>query len=210
MTMTDSARSIRDARGDQMFPTLTEEQVERLRRFGEIRQYRDGDPLFRVGETGHGLSVVLTGAIEVSQREKGSQTVIVTHGPGNFLGELAQLSGRPALVDARAVGATEVIDIPPHRLRALLAAEAVIGERIMRALILRRVGLIESGVGGPIIVGESTHEDVLRLENSLTRNGHPHSRLDPARDEEARTLFDRFEVAAGELPIVICPGVVAA
>jgi Thioredoxin reductase len=75
----------------------------------------------------------------------------------------------------------------------------------MRALILRRVGLIEAGAG-PIIVGEESHPDVLRLTNFLRRNGHPYESLDPANDACARTLVERFHVALEELPIVLCPG----
>jgi len=198
--------SIRDTRDAQMFLTLTQAEVERLRRFGEKRRYGEGDALVRVGETGHGLYLVLSGAVEISRRDGDSHIPIVTHRTGQFLGELAQLSGRPALVDARALEETEVLAIPPHRLRALLAAEAVIGERIMRALILRRVGLIETGAGGPVIVGEESDADVLRLENFLSRNGHPHSRLDPSADECARALIERFHVTPEELPIVLCPG----
>ena len=63
--------------------------------------------------------------------------------------------------------------IAPQKLRSLLIAEAELGERIMRALILRRVGLIETGGRGPIIVGPADNSDVLRLENFLSRNGHP-------------------------------------
>jgi thioredoxin reductase (NADPH) len=44
----------------------------------------------------------------------------------------------------------EALTIPPDQLRALLIAEAELGERIMRALILRRVGLLEKGAGGPV------------------------------------------------------------
>ena len=204
--MAEPAPSIRDTRGEQMFLALTPQQVDRLRRFGAVRRYGEGDALVRVGETGHGLYVILSGAVEVSQREGDSHVPIVTHREGNFLGELAQLSGRPALVDALALEEAEALAIPPHRLRALLAAEAVIGERIMRALILRRVGLIETGAGGPVIVGGASDADVLRLENFLSRNGHPHSRLDPATDESARALIERFHVAPEELPIVLCPG----
>ena len=69
------------------------------------------------------------------------------------MGELAQLSGRPSLVDAHAKDKVEALVIAPQKLRSLLIAEAELGERIMRALILRRVGLIETGGGGPIIVG---------------------------------------------------------
>ena len=204
--LAEPARSIRDTREEQMFLALAPDQVERLLRFGEVRRYAEGETVLRVGETGHGLYLVLAGAVEVSQRAGDSHIPIVTHHTGQFLGELAQLSGRPALVDASALEETEVLVIPPHRLRALLAAEAVIGERIMRALILRRVGLMETGAGGPIIVGDENDSDVLRLENFLSRNGHPHSRLDPLADEVARALIERFDVAPEELPIVLCPG----
>jgi thioredoxin reductase (NADPH) len=108
-------------------------------------------------------------------------------------------------VDARALTDVEAVAIAPDRLRALLVAEADLGERVMRALILRRVGLIEAGAG-PIIVGDEANADVLRLVNFLRRNGHPYQSLDPANDSCARTLVERFSVAPEELPIVLCPG----
>src|SRR3546814_19440087 len=92
------------------------------------------------------------------------------------MGELAQLSGRPALVDSHALTKVEVIVIPPDRLRALLIAEAEVGERIMRALILRRVGLLETGSGGPVIVGRGGRGEVLRAVNFLTRHAKPSQR----------------------------------
>jgi thioredoxin reductase (NADPH) len=122
------------------------------------------------------------------------------------MGELAQLAGGPALVDAHARNAVEALIIPPNQLRALLIAEAELGERIMRALILRRVGLLETGAGGPVIVGRAGNGDVLRLEGFLQRNGHPRQRLDPETDPEAKALIDRFHVDVGQLPIVLCPG----
>src|SRR4029077_16942206 len=79
------------------------------------------------------------------------------------------------------------------------------GERIMRALILRRVGLIESCIG-PIIIGRADHADVLRLESFLTRNAYPHQRLDPNTDESADALIGRFPVDYFDLTIVLCPG----
>src|SRR5207302_1021092 len=71
-------------------------------------------------------------------------------------------------------------------------------------LILRRVGLIESGAG-PIVVGSEQNGDVLRLTNFLRRNGHPYQQLDPANDSCAQTLVERFNVEPEELPIVLCP-----
>src|SRR5947209_8256803 len=119
--------------------------------------------------------------------------------------ELAQLAGRPALVDAHAQEEVEALIIAPGELRALLIAEAELGEHVMRALILRRVGLLETGAGGPVIVGRPQNADVLRLEGFLRRNGHPYQRLDAETDAEAKALIERFHVDTGQLPIVLCP-----
>ena len=75
----------------------------------------------------------------------------------------------------------------------------------MRALILRRVSLIESGAGGPILVGPATAPDMVSLQGFLVRNGHPHSILDPELEPDARALIERFGVGAGELPLVVGP-----
>jgi thioredoxin reductase (NADPH) len=185
-----------DTRRDQMFPTLEPSEIERVRRFGKQRWFVPGEPLAKVGERGVGLSIILSGQVEVTRYDSARRsTPIVTHGPGAFLGELAQLAGRPTLVDATARGPVEALIIPPDQLRALLIAEAELGERIMRALILRRVGLLETGAGGPVILGRADNGDVLRLQGFLRRNGHPHLRLDPEIDADAKALIERFHVS---------------
>ena len=205
--MAQPSQTIIATRAAQMFPKLSKAEVERLRRFGEVRSFDEGQALQKVGEFGHGLTIFLSGQAEISQHdESGLRTPIVTHGPGSFMGELAQLSGRPSLVDSYALTPVEALVIAPEQLRALLIAEAELGERIMRALILRRVGLIETGAGGPVIVGHDHDGDVLRLVNFLSRNGHPYQRLDPDVDADARALIERFQVEPEELPILLCPG----
>jgi len=199
----DPAPSVLDTRRDQAFPVLSKSEIERLRRFGTERHYAKDDLLARAGQTTPGLRLVLSGTMRVYPHDDPGRTINV-HGPGNFLGELAQLSGQPALVDAVALSDIVVIEIPPPGLRELMVAEAEIGEKIMRALILRRVAILEQNVGGPIIIGRSDNRDVLRLENFLRRNGHPHQRLDPATDSCARTLIEKFQVEPNDLPIVLC------
>src|SRR5262245_2728075 len=204
--MSMQSPSIVETRRHQIFPTLEALEIERVRRFGEVRAYGAGEALVTVGQVGPGLMIVLTGKIDVTQRdETGRRQLIVTHGPGAFTGELAQLEGEPVLVDVHAQVPVEALVIPPDRLRALLIAEADLGERIMRAMILRRVSLLETGAGGPVIVGRAEQGDVLRLEGFLRRNGHPHQHLDPERDTAAKALIDRFHVDPGQLPIVLCP-----
>jgi thioredoxin reductase (NADPH) len=204
--VTASARSLMESRYGQMFPTLEPAEVDRLRRFGETRTYGPGETLVAAGEVSPGMFVILSGEIAISQRSAlGYDEAIVTYGPGSFMGELAQLSGQPSLVASRARTPAETLVVPTRRLREVLVAEAELGERIMRALILRRVGLIESGLSGPVIVGHAGDADALRLAGFLSRNGHPHQRLDPDSDASARALVEHFHVAPSELPIVLCP-----
>jgi thioredoxin reductase (NADPH) len=200
--MSGGGSSVLDTRRHQMFPVLQAAEIKRLRRFGSERSFAKGDYLNRSGEVSPGLLIVLSGKVQVRAHEQ-RETEIVSYGEGHFLGELAQLSGRPALVDAEALSDVTAIEIPSARLHDVMITEAELGEHIMRALILRRVALLEQNVGGPVIVGAAGHRDVLRLENFLSRNGHPHSRLDPDNDD-GEVLLNRFHVTEGELPIVVC------
>ena len=193
-------------RHHQMFPLLEASEIGRIARLGERRTYAAGSDIFTTGEVAVGAFVLLSGRVDITQRNRYTEPeLIVTHGPGSFMGELAQLSGRPSLVDGVAREPVEALVIPPSRLRDLLVEEAELGERIMRALILRRVRLLRSGAGGPVIVGGADNTDVLRLEGFLERNGHPHQRLDPNSDPCARALIERFQVTSRELPLVLCP-----
>ncbi len=171
-----------------------------MRRFGDERNYKDGERLFETGKPGPGMFVVLSGHVAITQRDGfGHVTPIIDQGPGQFLAEIGQLSGRVALVDGHAEGDVETLLIPPERLRALLVAEADLGERIMRALILRRVSLIRGGAGGPVLIGPSDSAGVVRLQGFLTRNGYPHHLLDPVADHRCRRTDRAVFAVAGRL-----------
>jgi thioredoxin reductase (NADPH) len=191
-------------RHEQTFPALTPQEIARMRRFGEIRIYKHGETLFETGKPGPGMFVLLSGHVAITQRDGlGHVTPVIDQGPGQFLAEIGQLSGRPALVDGHAEGDVETLLIPPERLRALLVAEADLGERIMRALILRRVNLIQGGVGGPVLIGPANSSGVVRLQGFLTRNGIPNHLLDPVADNDAAELIARYSPSATDWPLVV-------
>jgi thioredoxin reductase (NADPH) len=208
------------SRFHQMFPVLSQTEIDRVRRFGEVKRFRAGEPLFEAGEAVPGMYVVLSGRIAIEPRDGLGQAMPVEAfaqrlgAPvqemteavaGEVLAEIGQLSGRPDLsvFDARAVGDVEAIVVPPEALRALLVAEAELGERILRALILRRVALIELGFGGPVLVGAPRSPDVTRLSHFLERNAIPFRVVDPDEDRDASALLVRFAPAPGELPIAV-------
>jgi len=191
-------------RHEQTFPSLTAPEIARMRRFAEIRNFKDGEKLFETGKPGAGMYVVLSGHVTMTQRDGlGHVTPIIDQGPGQFLAEIGQLSGRVALVDGVAEGDVETLLIPPPQLRALLVAEADLGERIMRALILRRVSLIQAGAGGPVLIGPADSSGVVRLRGFLTRNSIPHHLLDPATDHDAAELIARYSPSPSDWPLVV-------
>jgi thioredoxin reductase (NADPH) len=108
-------------------------------------------------------------------------------------------------VDGRAVGPVEVLVLPPDGLRALLLAEVEVGERILRALMLRRVGAQALGLGGPVLVGSASHPRVRLLQEFLLRSGYPHRLLDPETSAEALALASRHASRPEDLPLAICP-----
>jgi thioredoxin reductase (NADPH) len=190
----------------QAFPRLEPDEVARLIRFGEKRFFEDGGYLLRTGQIAFGVFIILSGQVVVAPRDAAvDRGPIYVHGPGSFVGELAQFSGHPALVEAQAKGRVEALILAPQALRNALLEEADLGERIMRALLLRRVGLLQEGIGGPVIVGRAANRDVLRLEGFLASNGHPYQRFDPDVDTAAKTLIERLGLSDLDLPVVMSP-----
>jgi thioredoxin reductase (NADPH) len=192
-------------RYQQTYPELTAHEIDRLRRFGEIKHYAKDEKLFEVGKVTAGMFVVLKGHVCISQRDgRGRVTPVVEQGPGQFLAEVGQLTGKAALVDGYAEEDVEVLAISPENLRRLMVTEAELGERIMRALILRRVNLIDSGTAGPVLIGPASSPNLIRLQGFLTRNGFPHHLVDPGTDPEAAELIARTTPSPSDLPLVIC------
>lgn len=192
-------------RRHQMFPELTASEMERMQRFGRVLQFKRGDRLFAAGEPGPGMFVVLKGTVAVTQRDGMGRVVpVVRHGPGGFAAEVGQLSGSMALVDGHAEDEVETLLIPPDQLRALIIAEADLGERLVRALILRRVALIEAGASGPVLIGQPQSAAVLRLQSFLSRNGEPHHVMDITQDAGAAALLEQYSAGAADM-LAVCP-----
>ena len=207
------------SRFDQTFPVLSPVEIDRVRQFGELRRFQSGQLLCRVGEPSPGMYVILSGRVRVVSRDafgrslSAAEFAQMTGGapedmdvvPGEVLADLGQLSGAPSAIDVQAIDEVEAIVVSSDQLRTLLIAEAELGERILHALILRRVFMIEAGIGGPVIVGPLRSPEVTKLSGFLTRNSLPFRVIDPDEDADASALVARYAPTATDLPLVVMP-----
>ena len=121
---------------------------------------------------------------------------------------MSQLSGRESLAQGRA-GADGCTALPfdPAHVRALMIGSAEVGEIMMRAFILRRVGLLEAQGGGvgSVLVGNPGTANLARIEDFLRRNGYPYTVLDADKDADGRAMVERLGVLPADLPLMVCP-----
>jgi thioredoxin reductase (NADPH) len=199
--------SVRDhPRYRQMFPVLTEAEIDRVRRFGSLSHYAKGELLYRAGSLCPGMFLLLAGKIRIVGRDGlGHERIIHTYVQrGEFTSDVTQLSNKPAVVDAYVVEDVEAVLVRPDELSAMMISEADLGETIMRALILRRVLVIERGQG-VVLIGASGNARLLALQNFLRRNAFPNMTLDAEQDPEAIALLERLMPQPDDFPLVVCP-----
>jgi thioredoxin reductase (NADPH) len=196
----------RMARSDQVFPTLTPEQIRRIAPHGRARATNAGEVLVEAGDRSVPFFVVTDGQVEIIRPSGGTEAAIVVHSPGQFTGEATTLSGRPALFRVRVRESGGVIELNHDQLMALVQTDAELSEILLRAFIFRRLELVANELGDVVLIGSMHSSATLRIKEFLTRNSHPYAYIDLDRDAEVQTLLDRFHVAVSDVPVLICGG----
>ncbi|MGO4809347.1 FAD-dependent oxidoreductase [Cupriavidus sp. 2MCAB6] len=198
--------SVRDhPRYHQMFPVLTEAEVDKVRRFGSPCHYAKGELLYRAGSICPGMFLLLSGKVRIVIRDGLGHRIVHTYTQrGEFTSDITQLSSKPAVVDAHVIEAVEAVLLRPNQLSAMVISEADLGEKIMRALILRRVLAIERGQGA-VLVGAPGNDRLLALQDFLRRNAFPNMALDAEQDADAIALLERLTPQPDDFPLVVCP-----
>ena len=190
----------------QMFPALTHAQLARVAAFGVEKAFEDGEIVFEQGDYDVPFYVVLEGELEIVHPSGKLEEPITVHKEREFTGEVSALTDRRALVRARAKGRLRVLRVEHTRLRSLIQTDPELSELLMRAYILRRVGLLSAGQGDVVLIGSQHSAETLRLQAFLMRNGHPSRYVDVDRDADVQTLLDEFHIDAKDIPILICRG----
>ena len=163
--MSDTRRGLPLKRSlfDQIFPTLTPAQIRRIVPYGHMRAVQQGEVIVEQGDKNVPFFVVVSGEAEIVRPSGDVETLIIIHGPGEFTGEVNNLSGRPAVVRMRVIKQGELIELDRQNMLSLLQTDAEIGEVLMRAFILRRVELVTAGVGDIVLIGSTHSADTVRI-----------------------------------------------
>jgi len=104
-------------------------------RFG--REFSPGDVLFREGESGDVMFVIQSGAVRISKAIGGVDKVLAVLGPGEFLGEMAILNGKPRTATATVVEQARCLVIEARTLEQMVARNAEIALRLIKKLAKR-------------------------------------------------------------------------
>lgn len=198
-TETDDQHALR-------FPKLTDAQIAQLGASGKPRHVNESDIVFDQESADHGAFVVLTGSIQIVGVSNGVESILSVLGPGEFTGEVTQLSGRRSLVLCRACEPSELLEIDRSSLRHIMQTDVVLGDVFLRTFLLRRMFLIANSIGDAVLIGSALSSDTLRLRTFLGRNGHPYTYLDVDVDADIQVVLDQFSVQITDIPVLICRG----
>jgi thioredoxin reductase (NADPH) len=187
-------RGMAPFRPDMAFPLLTGEMVERLQGYGHVQEFAAGTQLWSRGDREVNLHVVLAGELEVlAPNNDGEMKSITTLGPGQFSGELDLLSARPTLVEGWAKSEAKLLLIARLELQRMMRSEGEIANLIMQAVIWRRLGILERGTGGIVLLGHGNAAETILLQRFLTRNSYPHRLLEPSAEQAGNAASPKAE-----------------
>ncbi len=187
----------------QTFPTFNDGQIDRIKSFGVVEKLSQGTVVFERGEKTVDFFVVLSGNIEIYEHQRDGIRVFTVHEAKQFTGEVDLFNDRKILVGGRMGGGGEVLRVNRANFRKMIIAEPDIGEIVMRAFILRRVGLISHEQGSVTLIGSRDSRETIRIERFLRRNGYPVILLSDLESEECKNIISTYELQRSDLPSVL-------
>jgi thioredoxin reductase (NADPH) len=186
------------------FPKLDDRQLALLEPLGQRRSLRRGEFVYKAGQRDFGMTVILSGALEVFETRDGLEQILATPGPRDFVGDVAMLTGTSALASARGKAeVSEILIVGAVELRKALAELHGLGEPLVRAFMMRRERLLrDCHFAGLRIVAAAGCREGHLIDDFLDKNHIPH-RLIEAETEDGLRLCERLRVSRRDLPVLI-------
>jgi thioredoxin reductase (NADPH) len=189
-------------------PSLDVSEIAELESRGTRRVFPAGEYLYRAGDSGYDFYVVLSGLIEIILDVDGEERVIVTHGPGRFLGELNLLTGLRVFVSARVAEDAELLVVPVEEFRRVVATQPQLSDKILASFMARRNDLMADAGPATRVIGSRFSPEVLQLREFLSRTRIPHEWLDPDGDPHVERMVEEFSLEPSDYPVVVSSGTV--
>src|SRR5262249_21918939 len=168
-----------------------------------LRHFHAQEKLFSACESGASFFVIKSGEVEIVDESGDRPRTITTHRPGEFTGDVSQVTGTPAIVSAVARTDGEAYEISPDALRELLNNHPEMGDLIMQAFIARRQLLTApGGFTGLRVIGSRYSRDTFRVRDFLSENRVPFTWLDLEADPQVQELLRSFGLEETDTPVV--------
>ena len=116
---------------------LTDEQVRSLSSYGRERRLGEGEYLFDEKDVVDSFYVVIEGEVGISRLDGAQETRLLTHGPGEFTGGLAVLTGKRSIHRARADAPTRVLEIDSEAFRRVAVEVPDVADALISGLARR-------------------------------------------------------------------------
>ena len=184
------------------FIKLSPHQLEEVAKVAHCRTFHDGDVLLKAGQIGFKFHVIQKGEIEIIDRTGNEPRLILTHGPFEFTGDIANLTGRSSNVDAVAKGTVEVYEICSKELKDIINNRPDLSDTILKAFIERGRALSEIEFTGLRVIGSRFSQDTFRIRDFLSKNRVLFTWIDLENDPQVHELLERFHVQVTDTPIV--------
>ena len=186
-----------------LFPRLTAAQIEQLAERAETLSLSPGEVLFEQGQRDTPFYVVLSGAIDVIDRQPDGDHYFTQCQPGTFAADISMFTGEPTLARGVIAEESSILALPPDALRALVASSTELGDLLLRTMITRREWLMGQGYGNELLIGKRSSGDAFAIRELLERNLVPFSWHDIDTDAESKALLDRLGIGADECPVLV-------
>jgi thioredoxin reductase (NADPH) len=184
-------------------PTLTQEQIDRIRSIAKVRPVQAGEVLYEPAHLDVPLFVVLDGVISISRTGEDDK-ILATREAGQFTGEMQIISGKRSLLKVRVTTDGNLLELTRDQVLLLMAKDTELSELFMESFVARRLLMIQLGEGNVILFGTRSSARALALREFLTRNAHPFTYVDIETDAFAAQWMEKLSISSSDIPVTYC------